>query len=46
MRCSDLTEEQQLNWITCQFLFALVWSLGGNTDDDGRRRFDASLRYV
>jgi len=42
----DLTEEQQLNWLTCQFLFALVWSLGGNTDDEGRRRFDSCLRQV
>ncbi|KAF5833108.1 hypothetical protein DUNSADRAFT_10689 [Dunaliella salina] len=42
----DLTEEQQLNWLTCQFLFALVWSLGGNTDDEGRKRFDFCLRHV
>lgn len=41
---SELSEEQQLNWMTSQFLFSLVWSLGGNTDEDGRKRFDSSLR--
>ena len=44
LSCSELTEEQQLNWMTSQFLFSLVWSLGGNTDEDGRKRFDTSLR--
>ena len=28
------------------FLFALVWSVGGCLDTEGRRRFDAWLRTV
>lgn len=40
----ELTEPQQANWVTCLFLFSLVWSVGGNTDDEGRKRFDAMLR--
>ena len=34
----ELSEAQQATWIQCLFLFALVWSVGGNTDEDGRRR--------
>lgn len=43
---SEYSEEQQMNFITGQLLFALVWSLGGNTDDEGRKRFDSSLRCI
>ena len=42
----ELTEQQQTNWLQCLFLFSLVWSVGGNTDDEGRKRFDASLRRL
>lgn len=42
----ELSEAQAAAWITSLFLFALVWSLGGNTDDEGRKRFDTALRCV
>ena len=44
--CSELSEEQQANWLVCHFLFALTWSVGGNTDEEGRKRFDAMFRWA
>lgn len=43
---TDLTEPQQVSWLQGHFLYSLVWSLGGNTDEDGRRKFDAYLRKL
>lgn len=33
-------------WLQSVFLFALVWSVGGNTDDEGRKVFDRILRKM
>ena len=39
--------ENVLNvWLDSLFLFSLVWTIGGNVDDDGRRRFDGALRKL
>lgn len=42
----ELNEQQQVTWLHCLFLFSMVWSLGANTDDEGRKRFDATLRKM
>ena len=33
-------------WVQCLFLFALVWSVGANTDEEGRTTFDHMLRKL
>lgn len=33
-------------WVQSLFLFALVWSLGANTDEEGRTTFDRVLRKL
>ena len=33
-------------WIDSLFLFSLVWTVGGNVDDEGRRKFDKALRAL
>lgn len=33
-------------WVQSLFLFAVVWSLGANTDDEGRGTFDHMLRKL
>lgn len=43
---AELPEPQQAALLQAHFLFALVWSLGANTDDEGRRRFDGALRRL
>ena len=43
---SEMTEAAQAALIQSSFLFALVWSVGGNTDEEGRKQFDAQLRKV
>lgn len=42
----ELTEQQMSNWLQCLFLFSLVWSIGGLTDDEGRKKFDTQLRKL
>ena len=43
---AELSEQQQATWLQCLFLFGLVWAIGGNTDEEGRHKFDAQLRKV
>lgn len=33
-------------WVQSLFLFALVWSVGANTDEEGRATFDHTLRKL
>lgn len=33
-------------WVQSLFLFALVWSVGANTDEEGRTTFDHVLRKL
>ena len=33
-------------WVQSLFLFALVWSIGANTDEEGRATFDHMLRKL
>jgi len=33
-------------WVQSLFLFALVWSVGANTDEEGRTTFDHTLRKL
>ena len=33
-------------WVQSLFLFALVWSVGANTDEEGRTTFDHMLRKL
>lgn len=42
----ELTEQQQATLLQSHFLFSLVWSLGANTDRDGRAVFDGLLRKL
>ena len=41
---SEMTEAAQAALLQAAFLFALVWSVGENTDEEGRKQFDATLR--
>lgn len=43
---AELTEQQQGSLLQCHFLFGLVWSIGANTDDEGRHTFDTMLRKL
>lgn len=43
---ADMPGPQRTLWIQNLFLFALVWSVGGNTDAPGRERFNAYLRRL
>lgn len=42
----ELTEQQQDTQLQSYFLFSLVWSLGANTDAEGRAIFDSLLRKL
>lgn len=42
----ELSEQQQATQLQCYFLFSLVWSLGANTDAEGRAVFDGLLRKL
>lgn len=43
---AELTEQQQSALLQCHFLFSLVWSIGANTNEEGRHQFDALLRRL
>lgn len=43
---AELPEQQQAALLQCHFLFSLVWSIGANTDDEGRKTFDGLLRKL
>ena len=43
---SELTEQQVSSWLEGIFIFSVIWSVGGGTDNDGRKRFDGVLRQV
>ena len=45
-KLSELSKTQVDNWLEGSFLFSLVWSLGGTSDDSGRRKFDTILRMM
>lgn len=42
----DMPGPQRSLWIQCLFLFALCWSVGGNTDVDGRGVFNTYVRRL
>ena len=42
----ESSEQQQATQLQCYFLFSLVWSLGANTDAEGRAVFDGVLRKL
>lgn len=43
---AEMPGPQRTLWIQSLFLFALVWSVGGNTDGAGRTNFNRHLRSV
>ncbi|KAG2490029.1 hypothetical protein HYH03_011494 [Edaphochlamys debaryana] len=46
VQLKELTDAQVSSLIQGCFLFSLVWSVGGVTDDEGRHKFDAYLRKL
>lgn len=45
-KIQEMNENVVNVWLDSLFLFALVWTVGGNVDDEGRRKFDAALRKL
>lgn len=43
---AEMNENMQNVWIQSIFLFSLVWSVGANTTEDGRKKFDTALRQL
>ncbi|KIZ07416.1 Dynein heavy chain 7, axonemal [Monoraphidium neglectum] len=43
---ADTPPEKRSALLQCTFLFSLVWSVGANTDGEGRAKFDAALRRL
>ncbi|GMH33280.1 hypothetical protein BSKO_01114 [Bryopsis sp. KO-2023] len=43
---SEMNENMQTVWVQSIFLFSLVWSIGANTNEVGRQRFDTVLRKL
>ncbi|XP_076459412.1 dynein axonemal heavy chain 7-like [Babylonia areolata] len=45
-RIAQLEEREIITWLESIFFFALTWSCGGSTDDNGRIKFDKLLREL
>jgi len=43
---SGMNENIVAVWIDSLFLFSLVWAVGGVVDEDGRKKFDSTLRKI
>lgn len=43
---AQTNENMQVVWIQSIFLFSLVWSIGANTSEEGRKQFDSLLRRI
>lgn len=43
---TQMNENMQVVWIQSIFLFSLVWSIGANTSEEGRKQFDSVLRKI
>ncbi|DBB17907.1 TPA: hypothetical protein ACH3X3_002922 [Trebouxia sp. C0006] len=43
---AEMNDNVQMVWLQSLFLFALVWSVGANTDEEGRTTFDHILRKL
>ncbi len=43
---AELAPERQSALLQAHFLFSVVWSVGANTDEEGRRRFDTAIRKL
>ena len=41
---AEMNKNLLLTWLDSLFLFALVWSVGAAVDEEGRKKFDATLR--
>ena len=41
---AEMNKNLLLTWLDSLFLFALVWSAGAAVDEEGRKKFDATLR--
>jgi dynein heavy chain len=41
---AEMNKNVMLTWLDSLFLFALVWSAGAAVDEEGRKKFDATLR--
>lgn len=42
----EMPATQLTLWLQSLFIFSVVWSLGGNTDEAGRGRFNTLLRGI
>ncbi|KAK3261578.1 hypothetical protein CYMTET_29517 [Cymbomonas tetramitiformis] len=43
---AEMNDNMVSVWLDSLFLFSLVWSLGGDLDDEGRKTFDKMLRRM
>lgn len=42
----DMPPAQASLWLQSHFIFSVIWSMGGNTDEAGRARFNTLFRGV